>query len=75
MEGDIHGVRIVPSVLVFDNTVPGSVYTLNVTVKNVAGSSRSIRYYGPKTKVCWNLELCSIFFLMLYLENFILDFT
>ena len=62
MEGDIHGVRIVPSVLVFDNTVPGSVYTLNVTVKNVAGSSRSIRYYGPKTKVCWNLKLCSIFF-------------
>lgn len=54
MEGDIHGVRIVPSVLVFDNTVPGSVYTLNVTVKNVAGSSRSIRYYGPKTKVCWD---------------------
>ncbi|KAL8606797.1 hypothetical protein ACOMHN_049626 [Nucella lapillus] len=50
MEGDIHGVRITPAVIVFDNTVPGTQYTLNVTVKNVAGSSRSIRYYGPKTK-------------------------
>ena len=60
MEGDIHGVRIVPSVLLFDNTVPGSVYTLNVTVKNVAGSSHSIRYYGPKTKVGLHLLSCCL---------------
>ncbi|XP_070190234.1 cilia and flagella-associated protein 47-like isoform X3 [Littorina saxatilis] len=50
MEGDTHGVRIVPPVLLFDNTLPGKVYTQNVSVKNVAGSSRSIRYYGPKSK-------------------------
>ncbi|XP_076467202.1 cilia and flagella-associated protein 47-like [Babylonia areolata] len=50
MEGDIHGVRIVPSELVFDNSVPGTLYTLKVTVKNVAGSSRNIRYYGPKSQ-------------------------
>ena len=52
MEGDIHGVRIEPQILMFDNTVPGNLYTVEVVVKNVSGKGKKIRYYGSKDKVC-----------------------
>jgi hypothetical protein len=50
MENDRFGVRIEPPVLIFDNVLPGNVYTIQMTVKNIAGSSRNIRYYRPKDK-------------------------
>lgn len=50
MGEDKHGVRVEPPVIIFDNTVPGNVYTINITVKIVASTSRSIRCYKPKDK-------------------------
>ena len=45
------GVRISPSVVEFYDTEPNTVHQLNVTVKNISKGSKSIRFYGPKTKV------------------------
>ncbi|CAH1800026.1 unnamed protein product [Owenia fusiformis] len=50
MEGDIGGVRIVPSVVEFYDTEIDAVHRLNVTVKNISKTSKSIRYYGPNTE-------------------------
>lgn len=52
MEGDKCGVRITPSALEFYDAEVNIVHQLNVTVKNTSKTSKSIRYYGPKTKVC-----------------------
>lgn len=51
MEGDVSGVRISPPVVEFYDTEPNNVHQLNVTVKNISKTSKSIRFYGPKTKV------------------------
>ncbi|XP_021363645.1 cilia- and flagella-associated protein 47-like isoform X2 [Mizuhopecten yessoensis] len=50
MEGDKCGVRITPSVLEFYDAEVNTVHQLNVTVKNTSKTSKSIRYYGPKSK-------------------------
>ncbi|XP_060072017.1 cilia and flagella-associated protein 47-like [Ylistrum balloti] len=50
MEGDKCGVRITPPVLEFYDAEVDTVHQLNVTVKNTSKTSKSIRYYGPKTK-------------------------
>ena len=55
MEGDVSGVRISPPVVEFYDTEPNNVHQLNVTVKNISKTSKSIRFYGPKTKVILNL--------------------
>ena len=52
MEGDKSGVRITPPVLEFYDAEANTTHQLNITVKNISKSSKSIRYYGPKTKVC-----------------------
>jgi hypothetical protein len=54
MEGDVSGVRISPPVVEFYDTEPNNVHQLNVTVKNISKTSKSIRFYGPKTKVMLN---------------------
>ena len=51
MDPDVAGVRISPSVLEFFDTEANKVDQLNVTVKNISKGSKSIRFYGPKTKV------------------------
>ncbi|XP_035825915.1 cilia- and flagella-associated protein 47 [Aplysia californica] len=51
MEGDVFGVRIIPSVLQFFNTKPKTRFELPITVKNVSKSSKNIRYYGPKSEL------------------------
>lgn len=51
MEGDVSGVRISPPVVEFYDTEPNNVHQLNVTVSNISKTSKSIRFYGPKTKV------------------------
>lgn len=51
MEGDVSGVRISPPVVEFYDTEPNNVHQLNVTVTNISKTSKSIRFYGPKTKV------------------------
>lgn len=58
MEGDVSGVRVTPPVLEFFDTEVNVLYQLNITVKNVSQNSRSIRYYGPKSKVSLSCELC-----------------
>ncbi|XP_064627283.1 cilia- and flagella-associated protein 47-like isoform X2 [Lineus longissimus] len=50
MEGDISGIRIIPSSLEFFDSEVDVVHRQTVTVKNVSKSSKSIRFYGPKTK-------------------------
>ncbi|KAK3096977.1 hypothetical protein FSP39_005325 [Pinctada imbricata] len=50
METDVSGVRISPSVVEFYDTEANTVHQLNVTVKNISKGSKSIRFYGPKTK-------------------------
>ncbi|XP_052708553.1 cilia and flagella-associated protein 47-like isoform X1 [Crassostrea angulata] len=50
MEGDVSGVRISPPVVEFYDTEPNNVHQLNVTVSNISKTSKSIRFYGPKTK-------------------------
>ena len=52
MERDVFGVRIVPSVVEFFNTKPKTRFELPIIVKNVSQTSKSIRYYGPKSEVC-----------------------
>ena len=49
---DVAGIRISPANITFYDTTADSVEQLNVTVSNISKSSKSIRYYAPKTKVC-----------------------
>ena len=56
MEGDTLGVRISPPQLEFLDTDVNTILELNVTVKNISKSSKSIRFYGPKTKV--SISIC-----------------
>lgn len=51
MDRDVAGVRISPASVTFYDTVPENVEQLNVTVYNISKSSKSIRFYAPKTKV------------------------
>ena len=51
MEKDIAGVRVIPSSVCFNDTELNTLYSINVTVKNISKSSKSIRYYAPQTKV------------------------
>jgi len=48
---DVAGIRISPANITFYDTTADSVEQLNVTVSNISKSSKSIRYYAPKTKV------------------------
>ena len=45
------GVRISPPAVDFYDTVANTAEQLNITVKNISKGSKSIRFYGPKTKV------------------------
>lgn len=56
MEGDIHGVRIVPRVLDFKDAVVGVQNRIQVSVKNVSRNIKEIRYWPPTTKVWVNLK-------------------
>jgi len=51
MDRDVAGIRISPASVTFYDTVPENVEQLNVTVNNISKSSKSIRFYAPKTKV------------------------
>ena len=51
MDRDVSGVRISPPALEFYDIVANTVEQLNITVKNISKGSKSIRFYGPKTKV------------------------
>lgn len=51
MKGDVSGVRITPNNIAFLDTQINTVYTVNITVKNISSSSKGIRYYAPQTKV------------------------
>ncbi len=51
MEGDVAGVRIIPPLVEFKDTEVNTPQQVNITVKNVSKSSKSIRYYGPQSKV------------------------
>lgn len=51
MEKDIAGVRVIPSEIYFNDTELNTIYSINVTVKNISRSSKAIRYYGPQSKV------------------------
>ena len=51
MKGDESGVRITPNKINFLDTQINTVYTVNITVKNISTISKSIRYYAPQTKV------------------------
>ncbi|BFZ09423.1 hypothetical protein BsWGS_12463 [Bradybaena similaris] len=50
MAGDVFGVRIIPPVLQFFNTVPHTLFKLPITVMNISKTSKNIRYYGPKSE-------------------------
>lgn len=51
MDRDVAGIRISPANITFYDTTPDNVEQLNVTVYNISKSSKSIRFYAPKTKV------------------------
>lgn len=51
MEGDVSGVRIIPNRIDFKDTHVNKTYSVNITVKNISTSSKSIRYYAPQSKV------------------------
>ena len=51
MDGDIAGVRIIPPTVQFKDTEVKNVYSAHITVKNISKTCKSIRYYGPQTKV------------------------
>ncbi|XP_055888207.1 cilia and flagella-associated protein 47-like isoform X1 [Biomphalaria glabrata] len=51
MEGDVLGVRVNPQVIQFFNTKPRTCAEINLTVRNVSSSSKSIRLYGPKLEL------------------------
>uniref|UniRef100_A0A2C9KET8 HYDIN/VesB/CFA65-like Ig-like domain-containing protein n=1 Tax=Biomphalaria glabrata TaxID=6526 RepID=A0A2C9KET8_BIOGL len=56
MEGDVLGVRVNPQVIQFFNTKPRTCAEINLTVRNVSSSSKSIRLYGPKLE-CFALKV------------------
>ena len=65
------GVRISPAAIDFYDTVTNTVEQLNITVKNISKGSKSIRFYGPKTKVNWKLIFClfyDVFYCVEYTE-------
>ena len=51
MDRDVAGIRISPATVEFSDTIPNTVEQLNITVKNISKESKSVRFYGPKTKV------------------------
>ncbi len=51
MEGDLHGVRVLPPRVEFKDTQVDTLYQVNITVKNISKSSKEIRYWGPQSKV------------------------
>ena len=51
MKGDVSGVRISPKEITFADTQVDTVYTVNISVKNISTTSKGIRYYAPQTKV------------------------
>lgn len=63
---DVHGVRIIPSVLEFKNVEQGNRYKIHLTVKNVSKTSREIRYWPPARKV-FKLILSYFYLLETYL--------
>lgn len=50
MDGDVHGVRILPPLVEFKDTASNELYKINITVKNVSKSSKEIRYWHPTQK-------------------------
>ena len=52
MDGDVHGVRIIPPIIEFKDTEVDVLHKINITVKNVSKSSKEIRYWHPTIKVC-----------------------
>ncbi|XP_013416633.1 cilia- and flagella-associated protein 47 isoform X1 [Lingula anatina] len=51
MENDINGVRINPPVVEFYDSEPNQTYRVTVSVKNVSKTSKTLRFYGPNSKV------------------------
>ena len=51
MEGDIHGVRIIPREIVFKDAVSNIPIKQTILVKNISKSSLQIRLYAPEHKV------------------------
>ena len=52
MEGDVHGVRIIPPTVEFkDIESDVQLYSATITVKNVSKVSKEIRYWPPQDKV------------------------
>ena len=52
MDGDVHGVRIIPPLIEFKDTEIDVVHRINITVKNVSKTSKEIRYWYRTIKVC-----------------------
>ena len=66
MDKDVSGVRISPAAIDFYDTVTNTVEQLNITVKNISKGSKSIRFYGPKTKVNCELIICQLMCIFLF---------
>ena len=70
MDKDVSGVRISPAALDFYDTVTNTVEQLNITVKNISKGSKSIRFYGPKTKVLRAeshiYRICKLTYILIY---------
>ena len=50
MEGDIHGVRIIPPLVEFKDAVVNVTHKINITVKNISKTSKEVRYWHPQLK-------------------------
>ena len=73
MKGDVSGVRISPKEITFLDTQVNTVYTVNITVKNISTVSKGIRYYAPQTKVSMDVDIIGNFILF-YVVHLILSY-
>ena len=47
----IAGIKIIPSVIQFNDAISNKTYKQTLTLQNVSGLSKSLRFSGPETEV------------------------
>ena len=56
LDGDIYGVRIIPAIIEFIDTVPNQKYSVNLCIQNISQFSKRIRFHEPVAQVSNLLE-------------------
>jgi len=56
LDGDIYGVRIIPAIIEFIDTVPNQKYSVSLCIQNISQFSKRIRFHEPVAQVSNLLE-------------------